>query len=163
MADRYSSLYDRYDVSTTASGAVTGSTTFVPKGARPVYRGESVIITGQYDLANGTLDATDQLFLTELPQGARILSIKIWPSADFDSDNDFTFNLGTVASATAFATASAALQAVTGFSTTVAGQAPDGVVSIGANERLVLARAAGELNATGTLFFAVELTVPGVN
>ena len=158
----FSTLYDKYTTVGTASGAIAQTTVAIPKGAQPEVKGTVVQIGGSYNLADGALNATNTpLTLTPLPQGSRIVSIKIWPSADIDAGNDFTFNLGTVANGTAFASASTALQAVTGFSTpaTIA-QAVTGQTAIGANESLLLARAAGDTDAVGTIFFTVELIIP---
>lgn len=162
MATLYSSLYDKYTTQGTTSGAPSTTTTRIYKGLRPEKKGEVVTISGQYDLSEGTLNATNtQLFLCELVQGSRITGAKIWPSADVDSDNNFTFNLGTVASATAYESASADLQAVTGWSIPATIEtAPAGIVSIGASESLILARQAGDLNSTGTLYFSIEMVLP---
>ncbi len=162
MATQFSSLYDSYALQSTSGGLVVENVTRTYRGLTVENKGQAITFGGSYDLANATLGATHTaLNLCDLPQGANVLRIGIWPSADIDSDNDFTFNLGTVASATAWASASPALQAVTGFSTpgTIATDtAPQ--VTIGANEKLVLQRQAGALNATGIIYFSVTLELP---
>ncbi len=162
MATLYSTLYDSYDIQSTSGGLITSNSTRTYRGLYVEDKGKTVTFGGSYDLANGTLSATNtQLFLCGLQQGVNVLRIGIWPSGDIDSDNDFTFNLGTVASATAWASASTALQAVTGFSTpgTIATDTAPQIV-IGANESLILTRQAGSLNATGIIYWSVTLELP---
>lgn len=163
MAIRYSNGYGQIpSADSTSSGAVVSSSTYQWKGPSAHRKGQTIEIVGSYDLANGILDATNtQLFLCPLPSGGRLVGCQIAPSADVDSGNSFTFNLGTVASATAYASASAALQAVTGFSlpATIATDAAQ-QVAIGANESLILARAAGALTTTGTIYFTVRIALP---
>lgn len=160
MAIKYSNLYSSVTTRATSSGEETSSTSYAYKGPQATKKDESVEISGKYDLANGAIGATHtSLYLCALPSGGRLMDLKIVPSADVDSDSDFTFNLGTVASATAFmSTNSTGLQAVTGFSLpeTIA-TSPAGIATIGASEHLVLTRVAGELNETGVLYFTATV------
>lgn len=164
MAIRYSNGYGQVpSADSTSAGAVVSSSSYVWKGLIAQQKGRVIEIAGQYDLANGNLNATDtQLFLCPLPQGGRLVGCQIAPSVDIDSGNTFTFNLGTVASATAYTPSpSTALQAVTGFSlpATIATDAAQ-QVAIGASESLILARAAGTTASTGTIYFTAKIALP---
>ena len=161
MATLYSSLYGPVNTASTSGGEIVYNNSYIYKGPTANLKSVPTSYSGKYDLANGTLNATNtQLFLCPLPAGSRILGIQIAPSADIDADSNFTFNLGTVASATAFGSALMSLQAVTGFSlpATIATDLAQAVV-IGANESLILARVAGDLDATGTINFRIELAL----
>lgn len=153
---RGNSAADRYEVVGTASGALTTSQTIISKMTGPDITGKTEEYTFSYDLAAGAVDATNTpLILCSLPAGTYDLSYVLNPSGtDLDSDSDFTFNLGTAASATAFLSASTGLQATT----PVTGQPTR--VTVGANETLRLARVAGELDSSGVLYGSIKITRP---
>ena len=164
MAILYSNLYGAIPTVGTSAGAITTTTSYVYKGPTVKSKGEAIVIAGVFDCANGLLNGTNtQLFLCALPQNGKISRISLAPSADIDSGNTFTFNLGTVALATAYASASTALQAVTGFSTpaTIATDADQGVALFAASESLILARQAGATTSTtGLIYFQVLVGIP---
>ncbi len=152
----YTSFWDSYNLQSTASGAVTESVTWIPKGVNPKVAGDTYEIQFSYDLASGALNATNTpLVISSLPAGTYDLEIVLnQPGTDLDSDNNFTFNLGTVASATAYASASTGLQATTPF------RYGPARVTVAAGESLRLARAAGDLDSSGRLIGLVRITQP---
>lgn len=132
-------------------------------GTDPIYRGPHghmakgmvYVVRGSVTIAT-TLGASDKAALFKAPEGAKILRVAIVPSADLDSGNTFTFNLGwVVAGATAIASASTGLQAATAYTATA--DATHAAVAAGRNDQLELVRVAGSLSA-GSLSFVVEVS-----
>lgn len=152
----YTSFWDQYGLQATASGAITDSTTYIPKGANPKVSGDPYELQFNYDLASGTLNATNTpLVICSLPAGTYDLEVVLnQTGTDLDSDNNFTFNLGTVASATAYASASTGLQATTPF------RYGPARVTVASGESLRLARQAGDLDSSGRLVGLVRITAP---
>lgn len=131
-----------------------------PSGER-VNHTETTAVGSIAVTANTTLgDAGHQVELLRLPAGAKLTRIVVSPSADLDTNNDFTFNLGTAGALTAYASASTGLQATTAFSATdtVLANAPPvaGHADYGSGNALLLSRQAGGLEVSGTLNFIVS-------
>jgi hypothetical protein len=132
-------------------------------GGAPIYQGphgamtagSSHFIRGTVTIPAATFTTGDTMALCKVPKDARLVRIAIVPSADLDSGNSFTFNLGWTSASNTHASASTGLQGTAAFelkaSDTIAA-----AVSIKGDE-LVLARAAGAL-AAGTLSFVAELS-----
>jgi hypothetical protein len=120
----------------------------------------SIAITADTTLG----DTADQVEIMRLPAGAKLTRIVVSPGADLDTDNDFTFNLGTAGTLTAYASASTGLQATTAFSasdTVLANAAAvAGHDDYEGSNALLLSRQAGELEVSGTLNFIVSYTMP---
>lgn len=129
----------------------------------PIYRGphghmakgHGFVVRGAL-LIPATLGAGDSAKLLMVPQGVKLLRMAIVPSGDLDAGNSFTFNLGWVSAATAFASASNGLQGTSAFLLT-ADQLIAAAASSNHNDEMVLTRAAGSLSA-GTLNFIAELS-----
>jgi hypothetical protein len=133
-------------------------------GAAPIYQGPSGhmqkgmthIVRGTLTIPSATFTTGDTAKLCACPEGARLLRIAIVPSADLDSGNTFTFNLGWNSTANAFAAASTGLQAATAFEL----KASDTIAAASAavhGDELLLSRVAGAL-AAGSLSFVAEFT-----
>lgn len=152
MTTQYTNLY----------AAPEGSTTYIYKGP---FGGQRGIVNALYaTYANTTattaqLSGTNpQLSIAKLPTGAKITRIDILQSADADTDNDFTFNLGTTTTPALYASASTGLQ---GTSAVQIGN--DVLLSLAAaseGDELILTRVAGELEAAATLHFYVAYLLP---
>lgn len=153
MATHYSDLY------TTAAGQSADSAAArIYKGPHGLMsKGGIYVVTGSIVIATGeTIGADGDAKFMAVPEGARLLRIAIVPSADLNSGNDFTFNLGWVSASNAFASASTGLQTSSAF--TLAADAIITAAAAGADgDELVLTRVAGALSA-GTLRFVAELS-----
>lgn len=132
-------------------------------GGAPIYQGPhgamasgmAHFIRGSVTIPAATLGAGDSIALFKVPKDARLVRIAIVPSADLDSGNSFTFNLGWTSAANTHAAASTGLQGTAAFelkaSDTIAS-----AVSVKGDE-LLLTRVAGAL-AAGTLSFVAEVS-----
>lgn len=139
-------------------------------GATPIYRGPyggqpgerwSVYATFANTVANPFgASASDQLHICEVPEGTKLVGLAILPSADGDTNNDFTFNLGFTAALTGFAAASTGLQAATAF--TLAASAIINIAASRAGDKseLLLNRAAGSLEAAATYHILADFMIP---
>ena len=161
MATYYSSLYSAIPNRGYAAGVETVTTSYVYKGPSIQRYNEPITIYGTYtQTASPTFAAasSDQLILCPALTGIKLLSYRFLQSADLDTDNDFTFNLGFTGALTGFLSASTGLQATTGVAAeattlmTIAGATTDG--------SLILSAQAGELEAAGTLHFLLQLVRP---
>lgn len=148
MAILYSSLY--------------GTPPNAAEDTAPIYRGPSGHMqVGSLYVVRGTvtidddIGASDSAKLCAVPQGTKLLRMAIVPSADLDGSNSFTFNLGWVSAATAFASASTGLQGTSAYTTAAADQAS--AAAAGDGDEVVLTRVAGAL-AAGTLTFVAEFS-----
>lgn len=149
MATLYSDLYGTPPNADASTAPIyKGPHGHMAKGAVYVVRGNLVIPS--------SLGAGDSAKLLMVPQGIKLLRMAIVPSADLDAGNTFTFNLGWVSAATAFASASTGLQGTAAYTATA-----DALIAAAAsgnhNDEMVLARVAGSLSA-GTLAFIAELS-----
>ena len=155
MAAKYSSLYESNSTQTVSSGAVTTSTTYSYVGPKADQKQRTCTIRATYDLANGALGATNTtLTIAEIPAGAKMLRMTISSGDDdVDSDNDFTFNLGYTSATTAFLAASTVLQA--GAETVYVSEDLEEIAAA-AGDSLLLTRAAGTTNTSGTIYFLAE-------
>ena len=155
MATYYSNLYG------TAPNA-DASTPPNYKGPNgPVHPGEVQIISGTFTNVPASPFggvAGDALKLCKLPQGAKLGRFVAAPSADLDSGNSFTFNLGNTGVANAYAAAASGLQGATAY--TLAMDATIGAAAVGADNELILTRTAGSLAVAGTITWAAEIYQP---
>ena len=156
MAAKYSSLYESNSTQTVSSGAVTTSTTYSYVGPKADRKQRTCTIRATYDLANGALGATNTtLTIAEIPAGAKMLRMTISSGDDdVDSDNDFTFDLGWTATPTTFLAASTVLQA--GAETAYVSEELEELAASAAGDSLILTRAAGTTNTSGTIYFLAE-------
>lgn len=159
MTDFYTNQYGQIPRSSTSSGAITTSRSWAPKGATGGRVGETVTVIATF--ANTTaapLTAADTLHVCPLPYGAKVVYIGVGASADMDTDNDFTFDLGVTGATTRFASASTGLQATTAVELDFSDQFGDAAVSTNGAE-LLLTAAAGELEAAGTITIECRYTL----
>lgn len=156
MATYYSDLYGappNAELGSAAAQIFRGPTPnyAMTKGGVYVVRGTLVIPTGD------TFGAADVAKLLDAASAAKLLRIAIVQSADLNSGNDFTFNLGWAsAGATAHLSASTGLQGTTAVELSAATLAAAAAAAEG-GDTLVLTRVAGALSA-GSLAFIAELT-----
>lgn len=149
MAILYSDLYG-----TPPNG--DASTTPIYRGPHgPMAKGSVYVVRGVITIAS-SLGASDSAKLLKAMEAAKLLRMAIVPSADLNSGNDFTFNLGWTSAATAFASASTGLQAATAY-TLAADALAAAVAAAKGGDDLVLTRVAGSLSA-GSLTFIAEIT-----
>lgn len=150
MATLYSDLYGTPPNPESSGGAkiYRGPSGHMAKGTVYVVRTTLTIAS--------SLGASDDAKLLKAMEGAQMLRLTIVPSADLNSGNDFTFNLGWSSAGTAFASASTGLQAATAFSLTAADMAAAAAAAKGGDD-LVLTRVAGSLSA-GSLRVIAEIT-----
>mgnify|MGYP006921344374 CR=1 FL=1 len=147
MATLYSNLYTRDTSSASGYG----------------YKGPSCVpLPGQVMAVFGTYTGTfssDTLKCFKFPApGCKVLTVGILQSADLDTDSDFTVDIGFTSDIDALVAASTGLQATTAVELDWSDLAAKGVTAI--NDEFLLTRAAGELEVSGTLRFAVTFIVP---
>lgn len=140
-------------------------------GAAPIYRGPyggegsgerwSVYCTfANTAAAPFGAAASDQLHICEVPEGSKLVALTILPSADGDTNNDFTFNLGFTTALTGFAAANTGLQAATVFSLAAATLVNLAASRTGDKSELLLNRAAGSLEAAATYHILADFMIP---
>lgn len=126
-------------------------------GLTPIYRGPAVegearerTVYVEVPVANNVGDG-DSIALLTFNAAAKVTRLHLGVSADLDTNNDFTFNLGTDASGqgSLFASASTALQGTAGLDVTA--QTLLAAAPCAAGATLQLTRVAGALEGTGTL------------
>jgi len=134
-------------------------------GTKPAYAGpiasRSDEVTSLYSTFtnDGTFGNSvgDVLHIAPLPTNAKVLRFSAKARTDLDTNNDFTFDLGTTAAPAAFLAASNGLQAAAEVAL-----AP-GVLYAAAKavrgDELILTRAGGSLEAAGTIDVFVEYVV----
>lgn len=162
MADFYTTLYGAVPRSATSAGAVSTSNSYAYKGPVAARAGETVTIYGTYTNTTAAqlgANSGDVIHVCGLPIGAKVLYIGIGQSADLDTDNDFTFDLGVTGATTRYGSALTGLQATTPVELDFSDQFADAAISTSGAE-LLLTRAAGELEAAGTLAFEVKYVIP---
>ena len=159
MAALYSSLYESNTAQVVTTGAFANSTTYSYVGPKAEHKQTTATIRATYDLANGAIGATNTtLTIAEFPAGSKMLRMTISSGDDdVDSDNDFTFNLGWTSSTSAFLAASTVLQA--GAETAYGVEELEEIAASAAGDSLVLTRAAGATNSSGTIYFLCEYIV----
>jgi hypothetical protein len=149
MANQYSNLYG------TAPNANSTVVTYAgPTGQRP---GQSVL---RYSTFTGTIANADVLYIAGgFVAGEKLVRFTAIRSADGDTDNDATFNLGW-----RLGTGSEFLAASTGFQAAVAvAIAADVAMPIAAaseGDDLILTNAAGEIEVSTTHRFLIESVIP---
>lgn len=161
MANPYSDLFSPVTSNAILANVLTTTTGYTARSAVPTRKGESITIRGSYtNTTTAPIDATNsKLYLAgPFPAGVKPLRFKVIPSADMDTDNDFTFNAGFTSAPTGFASASTALQATTGAELDLSDLYAAAASTSG--DYLELNRAAGELEAAGTIHFEFECIVP---
>lgn len=147
MATIYSTLYEQN----------TSNSSYAYKGPSGVpLPGMPMTVTGSYTGLFGTSD-TLKAFKFPAP-GCKVLSVGIAQSADLDTNNDFTVDIGFTSDIDALAAASTGLQATTAVELDWSDLAAKGVTAV--NDEFLLTRAAGSLEVSGTLRFAVTFVVP---
>lgn len=156
MAEFYTNLY--------AVGAN------VPAGTAPTYRGPyggqpgerwDVYCTFANTVANPFGGAaSDQLHICEVPEGTKLVAFNMLPTADGDTNNDFTFNLGFTAALTGFAAANTGLQAATVFTLAASAIINIAASRVGDKSELLLNRAAGSLEAAATYHILASFMIP---
>lgn len=147
---------------TTLYAAPEGSSTYIYHGP---FGGQRGIVNALYcSYANTTattaqLSGTNpQLSICKLPTGAKVTRIDIVPSADGDTDNDFTFNLGTTTTPALYAAASTGLQASAAVQ--IGNDTLLPLAAAAEGDELILTRVAGELEAAMTIHFYVAYVLP---
>ncbi len=155
MSDFYSNLYQ-----SPANGPSTTKTYKGPMGHRS---GETYNVLCTFtNSASAPFGASsgDQLHLCEVAEGTKLIAFSAVPSADLDTNNDFTFNLGFTGATTDFASANTGLQSASAY--TIANSAAITVAASrsGDKSELLLTRAAGSLEAAGTITFLCTFLVP---
>ena len=145
MATLYSDLYG------TPPNAI--STTPVYKGPHGhMAKGTVYAVRGVVTIAS-SLGAGDKAALCLVPEGARLEYMAILPSADLDSGNTFTFNLGWTSAATTHASAATGLQGTSAY-VLLADALISAAAAAARGDQLELARAAGSLSAGSLTFYA---------
>lgn len=147
MATLYSDQYGYPPNATSTTPVYKGPHGHMAKGMVYVVRGVITIAS--------SLGAGDKAALLIAPEGTRLLRVDIVPSADLDSGNTFTFNLGWTSAATAYASAATGLQGTSAYTLT-SDAVINGAAAAARGDQLELARQAGSLSA-GTLTFLAHL------
>lgn len=148
MATLYSDLYGTPPNAISTTPIYRGASGHMSKGGVYVVRGTVTIAS--------SLGASDKAALLVAPEGTKIVRISIVPSADLDSGNTFTFNLGWTSAATALASAATGLQGTAAYTLDEAATIAAAAAAKG-GDQLELARAAGSLSA-GSLSFVATLS-----
>lgn len=154
MATLYSNLYGP------AAGQEPSSdlTQYYKGPSGPMTKGGTYVVRGTVTIDTGTtLGADDSAKLFEVPEGAKLSRIVISPSADLNSGDDFTFNLGWASASNTHASASTGLQGSAAFEMDASDLISDAAAT-STGDTLLLTRVAGELSA-GTLTFVAEIDV----
>ena len=116
-------------------------------------KGSVYVVRGTITIPS-SLGASDKAAILVAAENVRLIRAVITPSADLNSGNDFTFNLGWASAANTHASASTGLQGTSAFALTAADTLASAAAASG--DQLELARVAGSLSA-GTLTFLMEL------
>lgn len=149
MAIKYSSLY---------KALVNANTTAYSYAGPHAERSGQMVL--RYAEFTGTIPATDSLYIAGgFLKGEKIIAFDAIRSGDSDTDNDFTFNLGwRLGTGSEFAAASTGMQAAA--AVTLAPAALLAIAGASEGDDLVLARVAGELEASVTHRFLIQSMVP---
>lgn len=163
MTIHYSSLFASSTFRGTTAGVDSVSTTGYAALTAGIDReGQEIAVDCTYTVLTTNPLAfanSDRLLIAgPFPANCRLHDLDIIPSADMDTDNDLTFNLGWTSAPTTFLSANTGLQATATTSLTVA-QASGGAVSA-EGDYLELRPAAGELEAAGTIRFRGHVAYP---
>lgn len=161
MANRYSSAY--------GLAPNTNVPQYIHQGPHVERKGQVILrfstFTGAAITYNASPALNDVLYITGgFAQGEKILRLTNIRSGDPDSGNDFTFNLGwrigtASTPATAFASASTAMQAAVAFEIGAAAALP--VQAAAEGDDLILTAAAGAAEVTTVVHtFLVESYIP---
>ncbi|MGL4174520.1 MAG: hypothetical protein ACRCSN_00465 [Dermatophilaceae bacterium] len=139
----------------------SNATQFIYRGPQAERSGQTVLRFAQYTGAitfNATPALNDVLFIAGgFLAGERIRRITNVRSADPDSANDFTFNLGfRLAGQTAFAAASTGMQAATAFEVTEAAALAVATAAQEGDDLVLTATAGAAEVATVTHSFLIE-------
>lgn len=159
MASYYTTQFQANTVRGTSAGVDATTSTYY--GMSPTIEqegGEKFIQTVFTNVAATPLQfsSSDRLFIAgPFPANCRIVSIDVVPSADLDSGNTFTFNLGWTTTPTALLSASTGLQ--TGTFTAVTSAQYSGQSVSAEGDFLELRPTAGALAVAGTLTFRVTV------
>ena len=160
MATWYSNLYASSSVRGITNNTESTTTSYSYKGPIAEKVGDHQTIRATYDCAGGAVNFSnsDVLHICKLPAGAKIIRITLSSGDDdVDSDNDFTFDLGTTTTANLYLNDSTVLQA--GAETAYVSEELEEIAAASAGDSLLLTAAAGETNSSGTIYFLVEYVV----
>ena len=164
MTIHYSSQFASTGFRGTSAGADSVVTTAYASNTPGIDReGQEVTIDCTYAVTTTnpvTFTNSDTIRIAgPFPANCRLQDLDIISSADMDTDNDFTFDLGWTSAPNTFLNDSTGIQAGATVSLTVA-QASGGAVSA-EGDYLLITVAAGELEAAGTLRFRGHVSYPG--
>jgi hypothetical protein len=158
MADFYSNLFKG------PAGPTVGSPTnpvgpFAYQGPAVLAPGTTCTVYGFYqNIAASPLGASagDVLHLCGVPEQSKLVNLTMINSVDMDTVTPFTFNLGYTSAATAFASASTALQATTALILLPGALLPIVPAVFGTPQELILTRTAGLFTLAGFTYFLAE-------
>lgn len=165
MATRYlSNLWVARATRGTSAGADTTTTAYEYRGPYAARAGDAFDVIGTYTntvadpFAVGT---SDQLLICPMPKNGMLVDFKLATSADLDTDNNFTFNLGYTGALTQYISAGTGLQAAV---TTLTSQ---GILTAGITgggptnntSNLILSAQAGTLEAAGIIVVHARIVV----
>jgi len=148
MANLYTDAYGSVAVLSTASGAVTSTTSRIYKGPTIQAKGNTCTRTHTY---TGTIATTDVLHIAGgLVTGEKLVSMDISFSADPDTGNDITVDIGTTTDPDGILNDSTGFQAATDITVQCSGQAVPTLLAVQGDEYILTATNATETSATIT-------------
>lgn len=160
MATLYADTYAANTTNSIVLGVDTTTQVFSALSDRLIQKGKSGKIFGTFvnTVAKPLSFATNpKLKLCDVAPGSKLTRFSIVPSADGDTDNDLTFNLGWTSAPTAFLSASTGLQAAAAIELDLSDLHDDAVSVNG--DALEINVVAGELEAAATYRFEAEFVL----
>jgi len=155
MADLYTDLYGTTSKQKTSSGAIASSSTYTYYGPSITQEGQTITRVGTY---TGTIATGDVLHLCgNLVTGERLNKLDISMSADPDTGNDITIDVGTTTDTDGILNDSTGFQGATDITVQTSGQAVPTLVAVKGDEYLITATNATETSAVFT--FVIETSV----
>lgn len=148
MAALYTTLYGSKAGVGTSSGALSATTTYFYNGPSLGQEGSVCIRKGSY---TGTIATGDVLHLAGgLRDGETLISLDISMSADPDTGNDITIDVGTTTDPDGILNDSTGFQGATDITVYTSGQAVPTLVGVNGDEYLITATNATETSAVFT-------------
>lgn len=148
MATLYTNLYGEKSGVSTAAGALTTTKSYIYNGPSGQQKGDPTVRVATYTglIANGDVLKIAGGFLG----GERVVSIAGGLTADADTGNDITFNLGSTTAPAGILSGSTGLQAVTGFSVTANSLASTTFAFVAGDDLILTATNGTETSVTFT-------------
>ncbi len=148
MANLYTDLFGTVAVQSTASGAVSSTSTRIYKGPSLHDKAATCTRTATYV---GTIATTDVLHICGgLRTGEKLVSMDISFSADPDTGNDITVDIGTTTDPDGILNDSTGFQGATDITIQCSGQAVPTLKAVEGDEYILTATNATETSATIT-------------